>query len=137
MSITFINEFQNQIFKILSTDSQISSKINKIYLGAVQDGKSPFILINIKKTEQLFLHVKHIYSIEFQISAYAKDNHHKLLTILADRIVTLLDGSEILFDDFKVAGMKARSVNFEKAKDLVLNKLCIDYKALIKRENDD
>ena len=42
-----------------------------------------------------------------------------------------------MFKDFNVAGMKANKISFEKAKDLVLNKLLINYKALIKRTRDE
>lgn len=137
MSIVFISDFQKQIYKILSNNSEISSSVNKIYFGAVQDGRCPFLLISIQKAEELSLHVNQIYSVEFQISAYAKGHHHKLLISLADKVVEILSNSEILFDSFNVAGMKANKISFEKAKDLVLNKLSISYKALIKRKSDE
>ena len=137
MSIVFINDFQKQIYRILSDDHEISTSVNKIYFGAVQDGKCPFLLINIQKAEELSLHVDQIYSVEFQISAYAKDHHHKLLISLADRVVSVLSNSEILFDGFNVSGMKANKISFEKARDLVLNKLSMSYKALIRKENDE
>lgn len=70
MSITFINDFQKQIYQILSEDAEISASVSKIYFGAVQDGKCPFLLISIQKAEELSLHVDQIYSVEFQISAY-------------------------------------------------------------------
>lgn len=137
MSITFINDFQKQIYQILSDDAEISASVSKIYFGAVQDGKCPFLLISIQEAEELSLHVAQIYSVEFQISAYAKDHHHKLLTSLADRVVLVLNNTQILFDDFGVAGIKANKITFEKAKDLVLNKLSISYKALIRRKNNE
>ena len=137
MSITFISDFQKQIYRILSNNSEISNSVNKIYFGEVQDGKCPFLLISIQKAEEVSLHVNHIYSVEFQISAYAKDHHHSLLISLAGNVVKALNNSEILFEGFDVAGMKANKISFEKAKDLVLNKLLISYKALIKRKNDE
>lgn len=137
MSITFISDFQKQIYKILSNNSEISNSVNKIYFGAVQDGKCPFLLISIQKSEEVSLHVNQVYSVEFQISAYAKDHHHNLLISLADHVVGALNSSEIMFKDFNVAGMKANKISFEKAKDLVLNKLLINYKALIKRRRDE
>lgn len=137
MSITFINDFQKQIYQILSEDAEISASVSKIYFGAVQDGKCPFLLISIQEAEELSLHVAQIYSVEFQISAYAKDHHHKLLTSLADRVVLVLNNTQILFNDFGVAGIKANKITFEKAKDLVLNKLSISYKALIRRKNNE
>lgn len=137
MSISFISDFQKQIYRILSNNSEINNSVNKIYFGAVQDGKCPFLLITIQKAEDLSFHVDQIYSVEFQISAYAKDQHHKLLISLADKVLEILNNSEILFEGFDVAGMKANKINFEKAKDLVLNKLSISYKALIKRKSDE
>ena len=61
MSITFINDFQKQIYQILSDDNEISGSVSKIYFGAVQDGKCPFLLISIQKAEELSLHVAQIY----------------------------------------------------------------------------
>ncbi len=134
MSLTFIHDFQNQLYKTLYEDSEIKSSVKKIYLGAVQDGKTPFLLITILKAEDFSRHLESIYSVEFRISAYAKDNHHKLLIKLADRVVTLISDSNNNFAGYIIAGIKANNIQFEKAKDLVLNKLTINYKALIKRE---
>ena len=135
MSLTFISEFQNQIYTVLLADEEIKASVKKVYFGAVQDGKCPFLLISIKKAEDLSRHVENIYSIEFQIAAYAKDHHHKLLVSLADKVIKALDKSKIFFAGYKVAGVKANDIRFEKAKDLVLNRLVINYKALIKKEN--
>ena len=50
-------------------------------------------------------------------------------------MIKALDKSKIFFAGYKVAGVKANDIRFEKAKDLVLNRLVINYKALIKKEN--
>lgn len=137
MSFAFINDFQNQIFKTLSTDNYISSTVNKIYFGAVQDGRCPFLLINVQQAQEISFHVNQIYSIEFEVLAYAKDHNHKLLLSLADRVIENLSDFKILFNGFRIAGMKANKISFEKAKDLVLNKLSISYKALVIKERDE
>lgn len=134
MSLTFIHDFQNQLYLWLSGDEIIRESIKKIYFTAVQDGKAPFLLINIIKVEDLSRYSEAIYSVDFQISAYAKDQNHQLLTILADRIGVVLESGDDSFLNYKIAGIKASDLFFEKAKDLVLNKLTINYKALIKRE---
>jgi hypothetical protein len=134
MSLTFIHDFQNQLYLWLSGDEIIRESINKIYFGAVQDGKAPFLLINIMKVEDLSRCQDAIYSVDFQISAYAKDQNHQLITSIADRIGTVLESGDDRFLSYKVAGIKASDMSFEKAKDLVLNKLTINYKALIKKE---
>ncbi|MDP4709525.1 MAG: hypothetical protein NWS20_05975 [Rickettsiaceae bacterium] len=134
MSLTFIHDFQNRLYTLLFDDQEIMQSINKIYLGVVQDAKAPFILINILKAEDFSRHLESIYSIDFQISAYAKDNNHQLLVKLADRIATIVRSDNNNFAGYIVAGIKANDLQFEKAKDLVLNKLTISYKALIKKE---
>jgi len=134
MSLTFIHDFQSRLYTLLFDDQEIMKSINKIYLGVVQDGKAPFVLINILKAEDFLRHLESIYSVEFQISAYAKDNNHQLLIRLADRIVTIVASDNNNFAGYIVAGIKASDLQFEKAKDLVLNKLTINYKALIKKE---
>jgi hypothetical protein len=134
MSLIFIHDFQNRLYTLLSKDKEIMKSINKIYLGVVQDGKAPFLLINILKAEDISRHLESIYSIEFQVSAYAKDNNHQLLTKLADRIVSIFASDNNNFSGYIVAGIKANNLQFEKAKDLVLNRLVINYKALIKKE---
>ncbi|PCJ24937.1 MAG: hypothetical protein COA94_06840 [Rickettsiales bacterium] len=134
MSLTFIHDFQKQLYSALSADAWITNNINKIYFGVVQDGQSPFILINIQKAEDLSLHHNSIYSVDFQIIGYAKDHNHQLLVSLGDRVVELLSNSERCFGGYIIAGIKANDVQFERARDLVLNKLTINYKALIKKE---
>ncbi len=104
MSLTFISDFQNQIYKILAADSEIRKSVKKIYFGAVQDGRCPFLLISIKKAEDLSRHVEAIYSVEFQISAYAKDHHHKLLVSLADKVIDAIGGSRIFLQAIRLLG---------------------------------
>jgi len=137
MSITFIHDFQNQLYSVLSGDKEIMDFVNKIYFGVVQDGKCPFLLINIVKAEDLSRHLESIYSVEFKISAYAKDHNYQLLVKLADQIVKILAEADSYFAGYVIAGIKANNLQFDKAKDLVLNKLTINYKALIKKEMYD
>ena len=134
MSLVFIHNFQNQLYSILDGNAEIKNSIKKIYFGAVQDGRCPFLLINITKAEDLSRHLEFIYSINFQISAYAKDRNHQLLVNLADKIVKLLANHNISFDDYFIAGIKAKDIEFSKAKDLITNKLTINYSVLIKKE---
>ena len=133
MSLTFIHDFQNQLYILLSSDKEIMKSVKKIYLGAMQDGKTPCLLITINKAENLSLHLESIYSVEFQISAYAKDNNYQLLVQLGDRIVEILESVDANFSGYVIAGIKANNLVFEKAKDLVMNKLMINYQALIKK----
>ena len=63
MSLIFIHDFQNRLYTLLSKDKEIMKSINKIYLGVVQDGKAPFLLINILKAEDISRHLESIYSL--------------------------------------------------------------------------
>ena len=137
MSLIFIYEFQNQLYKLLSEDIEIAKSVKKIYFGAVQDGASPCLLISLVRAEDLSRYTQSIYSVEFQVSAYAKDHHYQLLMQLADRITALFSNADNNFSNYLVAGIKANNLQFDKAKDLVLNKLTINCKALIKKEECD
>ncbi|GAB4164482.1 MAG: hypothetical protein Tsb006_4080 [Rickettsiaceae bacterium] len=136
MSLTFIHDFQNRIYSSLSADKEIMSIVQKIYIGTTQDGKSPFLLINISKAEDLSLHKVALYTIDFQISAYAKDTNYNLLTKLSDIIIRNLAGINKLFSGYSIEGIKANDICFDKAKDLVLNRLVINYKSFIRKEGD-
>ncbi|MDC0865195.1 DUF3168 domain-containing protein [Rickettsiaceae bacterium] len=134
MSLTFIYNFQNQLCSILDGNNEIRNLVRRIYFGAVQDGGCPFLLINIIKAEDLSRHAEFIYSVDFQISAYARDHNHQLLSTLADKIVKLLANRNINFEGYSVAGIKAKDIEFDKARDLVTNKLTINYSALLQKE---
>ncbi len=103
------------------------------YIGTIQDGKTPFILINIIKADDLSIHQTAIYSVEFQILAFAKDTNHNLLVILSDLIIKNLSNMNLLFGEYSIEGLKANNINFDRAKDLVLNRLVINYKSFIRR----
>jgi hypothetical protein len=75
-----------------------------------------------------------LYEVEFQVSAYAKDQNHQLLVKLSDLIVSNLSKINRLFGGYMIDGIKANNMQFEKAKDLVLNRLVINYKSFIKKE---
>ena len=134
MSFVFIYKFQNKLYTLLANDETIAQLVNKIYIGAVQDGKAPFLLVDINEVENLSRSDNAIYQVKFQISAYAKDTNHKLLTRLADEVLRTLSGAGRALDGYSISGMQANNIEFDKAQDLVLNKLVINCKALIKQE---
>lgn len=135
MSFRFINNFQNHLYKILLDNEEINQIIKDIYIGEVQDGKTPFLIIKIDNAVNLSHHLESIYNVEFQILAYAKDDNYQILVKLADYIVsTLEEYKNANFNGYIISGIKANNLNFDRAKDLVLNKLSISYKALIKEE---
>ncbi len=134
MSLTFIHVFQNRIYSSLSEDKEIMFIVKKIYIGAIQDGVSPFLLINVAKADDLSVYNIALYEVEFQVSAYAKDQNHQLLVKLSDLIVSNLSKINRLFGGYMIDGIKANNMQFEKAKDLVLNRLVINYKSFIKKE---
>ena len=53
---------------------------------------------------------------------------------LSDLIVGNLSKINRLFGGYMIDGIKANNMQFEKAKDLVLNRLVINYKSFIKKE---
>jgi len=57
-----------------------------------------------------------------------------LLTRLADEVLRILSGAGRALDGYSISGMQANNIEFDKAQDLVLNKLVINCKALIKQE---
>jgi len=134
MSLTFIHDFQNRIYSSLADDQKIMSIVKKVYIGVIQDGVSPFLLINVAKADDLSVHNIALYEVEFQVSAYAKDQNHQLLVKLSDLIVSNLSKINRLFGGYMIDGIKANNMQFEKAKDLVLNRLVINYKSFIKKE---
>lgn len=133
MSLTLINNFQNKIYNSLLTDQAIKAVVKKIYIGVTHDAKPPFLLIEITGVTNLSIHKAQIYDVEFEISLYAKDTNHNLLVKLADSITENISKLSNLFNDFTIDGIKANSVVFNRAKDLVLNKLSISYQASISR----
>ena len=133
MSLSFVYDFQNKIYSSLTSDATIMNIVQKIYIGTIQDGKTPFLLINIVKADDLSIHKIALYSIEFQILAFAKDTNHNLLVALSDLIIQNLSNMNSLFNEYSIEGMKANNISFDKAKDLVLNRLVINYKSFIRR----
>lgn len=133
MSLSFVHDFQNKIYSSLTLDTELMNIVKKVYIGTIQDGKTPFLLINIVKADDLSIHKIALYSVEFQIFAFAKDTNHSLLVSLSDLIVKNLANMNSLFDEYSIEGMKANNISFDKAKDLVLNRLVINYKSFIRR----
>ena len=134
MSCTFIYKFQNKLYMLLADNAEIKGMVKKIYIGAVQDGKEPFLLITILSAKNLSRYKDAIYEVDFQISAYAKDHNHHLLTKLADQVLLALPEAKRASEGYSVSGIKVNNIQFEKARNLVLNKLTINCKALIKQE---
>ncbi len=134
MSLTFIHNFQNRIYNTLLASDVLKVAIDKIYIGPVQDAKTPFLVINITHAEDNSLHKEALYSVDFQISAYAKDRNFQLLTSVSDACVSSLENINKAFSGYIISGLRANKIDFCKAKDMVRNQLIINYKAFIRKK---
>lgn len=132
MSLNFIHNFQQTIYRLLSGDDEIRLNIDKIYLSVVQDAKYPFVLINILNIENISQYAQDIYEVMFEICVFARDKNSVILTNLADKITNKLVANHYLSDSYYVASIKAANINFSRSADLITSKLTINYKALLK-----
>jgi hypothetical protein len=134
MSLDFIRKFQLKIYSLLESVEFIKNNIQKIYVSVPQDGKCPFLLINIVKIKDLSKFGSFIYEIEFEICAFAQDKKSEILLKLADQVTNILTMPNCHFEDYKIAGIKVSDFIFDQAKGLTINKLTMSYKALLKKE---
>ncbi len=136
MSLNFIQDFQQSLYKLLSGDSEIRLSVDRIYLSVVQDAKYPFLLINILKIENISKIMQDIYSIDFEICAFARDKNRAILSALADKIINRLIGDTLgqtsFMGNYSIASIKACNLSFSGSLDLITTKLTINYKALLK-----
>ena len=132
MAYSFIQDFKVQVFEILASCSGITSKIDKIYIGAVQDAKYPFLLIDFNQISDHSKYGNGIYHIEFQVSIFIRDKVQKGLTSLLNEVTETLIAPKFKVTNYTVAGLKTSGVQFEQAVDLITTKLSIKFKALIK-----
>jgi hypothetical protein len=134
MSFSFIHDFQMNLYRILASDKDISSKIDKIYLSVVQDAKYPFLLINMLQIDDISKFSQMIYSVTFEICIFARDKNHTISMMLADKITNKLSISHNYFKDYIVAGIKSQNITFARSQDLISSKLTIHYRVLLKKE---
>lgn len=133
MSIKFIDQFHRKVYEVLSQNTSIRSQVQNIYLSVSQDGKYPFILIDIVRVNDLTKYDEFIYEIGFEICIFARDKNKGVLLSIANEIANCLTAEVCGFQQYLVAGLKVKSMEFQKAGDLVLNKLTMSYQSLIKK----
>ncbi len=134
MTLKFINNFQNKIYTELKSDPEILKYIKNIHIGSKLEIKYPALIINITKAENKTIANHSVYAVDFTISAYARDANHANLFKISDLIIYKLAKMNKKFDGHIISGIQATDLKFEKAKDLVLNKVIIDYKSYIRQE---
>jgi hypothetical protein len=135
MSLNFIHNFQLEIHRVLSGNQDIRLSVDKIYLSMIQDGKYPFIFINILKIVDISKFDQPIYEVEFEISAFARDKNQGFLVNLADKITKVLNGNYGSFDGYIIAGIKSGEISFHPSQDLITTRLSLGYKALLKKDS--
>lgn len=133
MSINFINDFQKKIYEFLTQEEAVKNKVDKIYLSTPQDAKYPFLLVNIVKFVDISKFHQQIYEVDFEINIFARDRNHSFLTAIADEISNSLEKTIPHFNNYIIAGMKLTEVKFEQSKDLITNKLNMQYRTLLKK----
>jgi hypothetical protein len=132
MAFNFIQDFKVQVFEILANCSNITSKVDRIYMGVVQDAEYPFLLIDFTQVLDHSKYGNGIYHIEFEISIFIRDKVQKGLELLLNEITETLVAPKFKVTSYTVAGLKTNGVQFEQAVDLITTKLSIKFKALIK-----
>ncbi len=133
MSLQFINDFQKKIYEFLMQEKSVKNKVDKIYLSVPQDAKYPFLLINVIKSLDISKFHQQIYEIDFEINIFARARNYSSTTSIADEISHSLEKQIPHFNNYTIAGMKLIEVKFEQSKDLITNKLNLQYKALLKK----
>ncbi|MGI4752999.1 MAG: hypothetical protein ACRYE8_04680 [Janthinobacterium lividum] len=124
----FIYNFQLSLYKLLINDNDIKTKVNRIYFSIVQDAKYPFLLINILNVNDISTRVQNIMQLEFEICIFTNDKNRNMGLKLASEIE-----DKIKYHSFEnVAGIKANKIEFQASKDLVSNKLVMNYQTLLK-----
>ena len=131
MSLAFLSSLQKKLCEILRSDQNINNIVKTIYFGTVQDIKDNLIIIKILQMQDLSIQRCQMCRVKFDILCYAQDV--RLLYQLLDLIIQAVDDSDPNFDPYYFASIKASNVTFDKARDLVTNRLVINYATLIKR----
>jgi hypothetical protein len=134
MSLNFIYHFQLKIHQTLSASEKLKLSIKEIYLSTIQDGIYPFILINLLKIDDKSKVTQAIYSIDFEICIFSRDKNKKNVLQISDLIAEVILPKNLAFGAYNIAGVKLNNVAFDEARDLVHNKLTMNYKTLLKKE---
>jgi hypothetical protein len=133
MSINFITDFQGRIYDLFMAEPKINSSIKQIYFGPKQDAMPPFVVINIVRIENISLHNLGLMAIDLQMLAYAKDHNHVDLINLSEAMMDSLQNMDSAAEGYYIQSMRLQDVCFDKAKDLMLNRVTINYKTIIKK----
>ncbi|MFK8040126.1 MAG: hypothetical protein AB8B67_02145 [Rickettsiaceae bacterium] len=131
MSYDITCKFQIALYNLLLQDSNLSKTVNRIYLSVIQDGKYPFILINILNSQYANKFDYILCKLEFDICVFAKDKNQISLMQIANQILNTITIEGCRDDAYQIHGIKDQSINFERGKDLITSKLSIHYRTLI------
>lgn len=132
MSLDFIYTFQLQVVENLKT--LIGKYVNQIYISVVQDGKYPFILINLIKADNHSNLLQPMYLLEFEVCIFSREQNKKSLLNIGNLVETLLLQETLKIPCYAIVGLKLNDVFFDEARDLIHNKLTMRYKTMIKKE---
>lgn len=132
MSLDFIHIFQLKILQTL--ESLVVGHVNQIYISVAQDGNYPFILINVVKLDNHSKPKQTIYSLEFEICIFSREQNKRSLINISNSVEKLLSVDHVKIPSYSIAGLKLNDLFFSEARDLVHNKLTMRYKTMIKKE---
>ena len=78
--------------------------------------------------------IQAIYSLEFEICIFSREQNKKSLINISNLVVRLLSKETLKIPRYTAAGLKLNDLFFDEARDLIHNKLTMRYKAMIKKE---
>ncbi len=136
MSLSFIDEMQMSLHKLLSETPEIRLVVDRIYITTQQDAKYPFLLINIVQINNISKIRQKIYEVDFEISIFTREKNSKILTILVDNITEIIIKTPAQLKNHIIIGINYNNIIFQKAHDLITTKVTINFKILIKHMNE-
>lgn len=132
----FIDNFLGRIYELIQqTESVQNGDVKGIYFNVNNREEFPCVYIIINAIEDKSKFDQKMYEIEFEISIHSREQGRNFLTRFASEIKRVIMQKNCSFHGYDVIGLTNDIVNFDQARDLISNKMTMQYKAMITSAN--
>lgn len=131
MSLVFISQFQEKLYKILKQNELIKNMNVAVYFALQQDAKYPFIMINMLQSLNLSKLAIERYELDFEICIFVRDKAQDLLLKIASEVMKIITIEALASEQYNLVAINYNTSEWVRGQDLLTTKLVINYKALL------
>lgn len=128
-----IQQFQNDLYNLLNNNQEIQKNLYNVYLNYQKNSRTPFIVIELLKANNIASCYLITYDLNFSISIFTSNSYTDKHATISKQIQSILTPKQFIQKHYSVVSLGIQSISWHADKQLIINKLSLNYKSILQQ----